>query len=460
MTEPDAIRSPALKVAAWRIVAPGAAGERHLRDAAERALRHPEGRIALVLHLSRLRPPAPRPHHVRIARAILQDTAQLHDGQVFSLGNGDLALLCRDDDDDDDDRAGGDAAAASSPGRLPSVLGRLLRPDVADAATLMSRWRLAGEGHAVLAYAAERLAESLVRPAPAATPAPDAAHLVEAMEVVLQQAGIADITQAQTAALVGPGAAGLRPLYRELGFSIPALEARAGATAAADPYLFRHLAARLDRRMLAALTGALGGGGPLDAARARTPRLHLNLALPTLLGGEFAGFARRCQALGQRLGAEVSLVEATADAAGFAQARAAAAALGVTLVLDCVPYLALLLGRPWRLRADLMKLDWSPRLSELAGGERVELAAGLRAAGPARIVLQRAEDEAAIAWGRAEGIRRFQGRYVDAMLAAGRMLICPQAAACTLRQCQERGAATGPAGRRFCRNQPLLDAAA
>jgi hypothetical protein len=60
----------------------------------------------------------------------------------------------------------------------------------------------------------------------------------------------------------------------------------------------------------------------------------------------------------------------------------------------------------------------------------------------------------------ARGIRRFQGRYVDAMLGAARIVSCPAAETCTLRQCIERATATARAGRAGCGNLALLNAGA
>jgi len=77
----------------------GAPGERHLLAAIERLARTPQaaGRewTAVVLHVSRLPPPGPRPHHGRIARAVMQEAGQRTEGQVFSLRNGDVVLLAR-----------------------------------------------------------------------------------------------------------------------------------------------------------------------------------------------------------------------------------------------------------------------------------------------------------------------------------------------------------------------------
>ena len=430
--------------------------------------------MGLVLHLSRLPSPGPRPHHRRIARTILEDTAQRHEGQVFVLANGDMVLLCR-------------AAqpgrpppvrplhgpALPDPGTLPDALARLLRVDMPDPGRVTTVWRLEDGLPALTSYAAERLAEGSQAVLPPASPGPGLAAqtgVVEALAALAEGPGTVDFMRRQTGVLVAaqqnPGRAAnspLRPLYREVTFSIDALEARIAADgqAAADPFLFRHLAGRLDRRMLRRLADAAGTGGVLDiglGGRGGAP-LHINLTLPSILSEAFAHFARMCRSFGAPVGVEVPLVEACDDAAAFGRARRVLAEAGLTLVLDGVSYLALMLARPCALRPDLVKVDWSPRLGELAVEERQQVAAALERIGPHRVVLQRAETEAALRWGMAQGIRRFQGRYVDAMLAAGRMMDCPRAAGCTLRQCGERAAATGPAGRAGCGAVGLLDGA-
>jgi hypothetical protein len=142
---------------------------------------------------------------------------------------------------------------------------------------------------------------------------------------------------------------------------------------------------------------------------------------------------------------EVALVEACGDAAAFGHARGVLADAGLPLVLDGVSYLALLLAQPDALCPDLLKLDWSPVLPDLRSEERQQVAAALARIGPDRVVLHHADTEAALCWGMAQGLRRFQGRHVDAILAAGRILACPLAAGCTVRHCMERAAAVVPA---------------
>lgn len=443
-------------------------------------MRAPEAWLAVVLHLGRLAPPAPRPHHRRVARALLHEAAERHHGQLFPLANGDLVLLCRRAESAGDAMAAR-AGRANDPLQLPQALARLFGAETADPERIVSLWHLTTEAEAFFSYAAGRLDAAGPPPRQAGgreddpVLAPSAEPQLDGLKALAASPGFTELVQRQTAALIIRGGRGqaprLRPLFREIGFRLPALAARfpQAAEARADPYLFRHFAVHLDRQMLAILQAALEGegapggppGGPLAMRGGPTAlALHFDLTLGSVLASAFGRFAARCRAASVPVGVEVSLIEAVADAELFARARATLERAEVALVLDDVSHLALAICRPQALAPDLLKLEWSPRLPALGGAEQRAIAASLTALGPERVVLQRAETEAAVLWGLAHGIHRFQGRYVDAMLGAARMAACPAAASCTLSQCAERaGAATAP-GRRFCRNLALLDAGA
>jgi hypothetical protein len=440
--------------------------------------------------LSRLRqsraalPPA---HQLRLARSILGDAAQRYEGQVFNLRNGDMALLCR--------HGGRPVEAAGTlavePATLPGVLSRLFH---ADTSMLISVWPVPTQRDLLLAYAADRLAE--VRPTasshgsrpavgPAASPAipvPEhgltgsptgspaidasgATATIDAIGTLLAGTRLTDLMHRQTAIRLSQQDGTVQPLFRELSFSVSALEQRIAGLgqpgqAGADPFLFRHLAARLDTRMLSTLLREIGRGGPLDAAASGTGvALHLNLTLPTIRSD---AFSRLLSAVGEadgQLGVEISFVEVCADPAAWRHAREITARHGVTLVLDGVSPLALRLTRPWLLQPDLVKFEWLPRLPTAEGIEQAQIQEGIQMLDPDRIVLHRAETEAALTWGQSQGISRFQGRHVDAMLGAGRILHCPLSRGCTLRQCIERAAAIADVGRSGCGNTAMLDGA-
>jgi hypothetical protein len=279
------------------------------------------------------------------------------------MRNDDLALLCR--------RPVLRAGASAS---LPATLARLFRIDVPDPARLLSVWSLEQPVTALHANVMRRVAEAPgreefreeVREPTAST------RWIDAVEGLISSAAITELVQRQTAALIIAGDHGMvRPLFREITFSMAVLEARiAGlASVTADPFLFRHLAGRLDARMLERITEGLATGEPAIATPDGPP-LHLNLRLPGILSEGFLHFAAACRARRLRAGIAVSLIEILADADRYAAARDRVAYAGLAVVLEGVSHLGLLLTAPLVLRADLVKLDWSPHLPDLPEAER------------------------------------------------------------------------------------------
>ena len=67
-----------------------------LLDHAQRLKRFTEGRRAIHVHLSRLRPYNRRRHHLRIAASAFEPLVSGHEGLVFTLFNDDLVVICKD----------------------------------------------------------------------------------------------------------------------------------------------------------------------------------------------------------------------------------------------------------------------------------------------------------------------------------------------------------------------------
>jgi len=432
--------------------------ERRLADAAERALHAPQGKLALALHLSRLKPPAPRPHHARIAQALLQDSAQRNDGQVFTMRNGDFVLLCAAPDSADPA-----AHPADAPQSLPHALTQLFGVDAPEGAALATLWRLRDQAGEFRAYIADRQMEPQHHSAEAIQSAYSEAA-VQALESLLSAGNPAELLAQQTAIrLAGtkgmPLSSRITPLFRELTFSFAALTERHETSGALlDPFLFRHFAPLLDRRMLEHVQADLEDGGRLTrpALRINLP-INLNMTLESIASPAFARFLQAAQSNGLRIGIEVSLMEAAADPLLMQYARTILARAGFLLLVDGLDHVALAMTHPAGLQPDFVKLIWSPRLNDAPTAMRANIDAAVARLGPDRIVLQRAETEAALLWGQSRGITRFQGFFLDAVQAASRIAVCHSARACTLRQCTSRGGTLNAALRAGCGNPALLD---
>ena len=421
----------------------GRPAERKLLDAVERALRGVarSGWTLLVLHLSRMPEPGPRPHHRRIAAALLDEVAERCTGQLFGLSDGDLALLFRPPDE---------GAAASA------LLGRLFEAEVADLATLRTLWALPAEAEAALRTIRGRVAEQADR-----APQPGRVPPVVITDAGLLTSTLPQLATRQVAARLRPGGLPrIVPAFREVGVA-PALLLGAApdlGPEASDVLLPGLLTARMDRRVLDATLLNLGAGGPITGGL-RTP-LHLNLTLAGVMSEEFARFASALQAMAQApvLGIEVSLDELVADPAAAILARERVRLAGMRFVLDQVGAPALLASRPEAFDPDWIKLAWSRPAPPDTPGAADRLAAAIERIGAGRIVMVGCESEAALVWALGRGIHHVQGSFVDAMLAAERLRACPAAPGCTMALCRDRAATLQPAQRTGCRNPGLLDA--
>ncbi|MBC7637586.1 MAG: hypothetical protein H7251_18530, partial [Acetobacteraceae bacterium] len=411
--------------------------EHMLVDTVDRLGRTPSSRVAVVLHLSRLRPPAPRPHHRRVARALLQDTAQRHDGQVFVLRNGDQVLICLP----------GVPGAGTAPRRilhdhpmmgssprldpraLPPMLVRLMQIDAPDPTRLTSIFTLPAEQSHLAAYAAARLAETVTASSPEDEGfGPTAA--ANAIGRAIQAAPHGHRLRRQTGVMVSLSTmSGFRQLFAEYDMAGPGIAATGlpgSRPPVRDPFLLRHLTGALDQLLLHSMLNTERRPGPFAPSNAAIrPRLHINLSLAGLGLPGFTALLERCRHARISLAVEFSLLDASADPDGFFRARDRLHRSGVDVVLDQITHLALAIAAPATLGADLYKLDWSPRLRTLDPHDHDGLNRSMAEMGLDRIVLLGANGEDALLWGLSHGIRRFQGRHVAIILAAERVLACP-----------------------------------
>jgi len=430
-----------------------------LADAVERALRHPQDKIALILHLSRLAPPAPRAHHIRVARVLMQDCAQRVGGQIFAMQNRDLVLLCT--------ALPENQADAAAPHHLKATLARLFIADVPDPQRLTSFWRLdeaPDQLRAYVAASAANLAPAKSHVRALAEEMPASALSLAALEEIAAHAPLAELMIQQTGMWLGPDrksplADRLKPAFRQLAVSLTPLNLRPVVTEAmADPYLLHHCAARLDARLVQVLHDDLRAEGRLTrvAVKGGLP-IHVCLSLEAILTPGFARMSRLARAAGVRLGIEVSLMQSCVEIELLDHVRSLLEFLGFSLILGPLDAALLSLTLPAPLNPDEVKIVWSANLAEAAANPKSRLSDTLARLGPAKFVLQGVDSEHAVAWGQSRGITRFQGPFLDQVQGATRMAACPAASACTLRQCVSRAAAQGIAGRTGCTNPALLD---
>jgi hypothetical protein len=203
-------------------------------------------------------------------------------------------------------------------------------------------------------------------------------------------------------------------------------------------WLFQEICRQLDPRTITAL-------GNLDALPGPDTQIALNLTLETILS---PALARLFQALpeGTRLVVEVSVIDAVTNLDLLPRAAERLRAHGHALALDGVDPRALAMIDPARLPVDFLKLAWTEDLASASipwDGPHPERF--IDVLGRDHVVLCHAQTEKALLWGLRNGIRLFQGIFIDQIIGATTMVSCPRHRECTLMQCvQRRRAAAGP----------------
>lgn len=418
-----------------------------LLGAAERIGRIREGRLAVQVFLSRLRPQNRQDGHIRIALRMLEPMVNAYRGQMFLLGNSDIVFMVKDPNPVDVENMIYKLRALFSKDPLTFA-------DTGDGLDHFCTWfDLGGEDYDAFLDMARLVTEQARKRSREKGAAQVQAQPMDAKSLggILERLNgfdVSPIMSRQSAIVISDNSNTADVLFQEFFVSISELQKALAPDVSllANRWLFQHLSQTLDKRVLGALTSA-----PLTK---RPNRYSLNLNLSTVLSKPFEQFEALVAGKAE-ISVELQVLDVLADSRGYYAAREKLAAKGHMVIIDGLNELTMQFMDVAQFEADLYKVAWSPEMREGEHGDSV--GAALAVLGVRQVVLARCDSEAAIQWGLDRGVQRFQGRYVDAMLAAYTMAGCPKASACTLQQCIARhGVVSGPL-RLQCGDHAMLD---
>lgn len=414
-----------------------------LFDAVERVGRIREGRIALHLHLSRLLPQNREDAKIRIAFRMFESMVDMFRGQMFLLTNNDIVLICKD-------------ARLADLDAIVYKLRALFSKDPLTYSEIDGEDRFAtyydleteyDTFHAVCAAlvgeARRRIAEQ--RSAPQIQPL-DARNLSR----VLERIGTTDIagvvrrqpcvrfTDKMTAEVA------FQEFYMSIGDLQKALAPDVNLLA--NRWLFQHLSQVLDLRVLSVLQEA--GFRKLPAA------FSVNLNMATVETPVFQHFEATIRGKAGLL-VEFQLIDIFNNLDAFFRTRDRLRRHGHKSVLDGMSPITLQFLDAELYETDFVKVNWSPDMADEV--VTAELQQALGPVGFEHVILSRCDTETAIAWGLNLGIRHYQGRFLDSMVAAVTMAQCPKSSACTLAQCTHRHGVISGRVRAECGDNDMLD---
>ncbi len=420
-----------------------------LLEAARRAGRTQQPRAAVAVHLARLEPPGPRPHHRRVSHALLEETARPAEGQLFSLANGDLVLLCNPSDADS--RPAG-AAAPCDPEALVQTFIALFRADMADPARIATYWHLPAEFPSFMEYVTASAGESGPVARIGSSRGNDGCAQVLAAGAIASFAansgGAAYYRRAVGVRISrardpqGTACLPLRPIYQCLSLDHARIATIIGApeTGDTDPYLTSALRSRLSRQIVKSLAGKLGSRHALDIAAASSPTLpvHLGLLVSQAAAADLVELAVRAGNAGVAVTAEIDYADALNDAHEFHRLADLLNSTSIPVVLAGVPLPALTMTKPWLLPAAMLKLACPAHFLDNPNDDHPPPPPPVTEVGGERTILANVGNAATLRWGMANGIERFEGPYVSTLLAAAQHQSCPAAATCAWERCVER----------------------
>lgn len=392
--------------------------ENLLLDYIRRLEKHKEGRRAIHIHLSGLRPFNRRDHHIRVAADSFESLIKALQGQLFTLKNSDLFFIYKAESQ-------GDVEVALQKIRYLFSDDPLLADEDGDSDKFAAWYDVSREFDKIL-HIAQSMADDDKRDTDTARQKRDTRSALKArqtrgspltpevlnrVETALARADLSNMVRRQFICGVTPKGVP-EPAFSEMFISIHDLRETLlpGVDLAGNRWLFHHLTESLDRRMLAMLskTDQITISGDIS----------FNLNVSTVLSPDFLAFDDSVTA--SRRGSLVVEVEKTdifADLGAYLFARNFVQQRGYRICIDGLTYQTMPLLDRERLGADFVKLVWDPEMVD--GGEDMQehIRAMVRRAGQSRVVMCRCDDREAVDFGQSIGIQFYQGRHIEGLIA-------------------------------------------
>lgn len=392
--------------------------EKLLVDYVHRLEKHKDGRGLVHVHLSQLRPFNRRDQHIRVAAGHFEGMVGDMTGQLFTLKNADLFFVFKDEvrpqvettlqkvrflfsDDplvDEEGIDGREFATWYDASEHYEDIVQIVQgmADAEEKRQTEVRNRM---------DARQRLKEKQKKGEPL-TPA-----VLAKVEEALSRADLSNLVRRQFICEVD-GKMVPDLLFSELFISIQDLRETIlpGVNLVANRWLFQHLTETLDRRVLSMLmkTDAVSISGDIS----------FNVNVKTLLSNQFQVFDDNLSAA--RRGAiviELQKEDIFSDLASFLFAREFVQAKGYRLCIDGLTMETLSVIDRERLGTDMAKIVWHPNLVDSGDDVQRMIKKFVDRDGPDKWILCRCDNREAIDFGRSVGINRFQGRFIESLIA-------------------------------------------
>jgi len=379
---------------------------------------HRQGREMVHFHLSKLRPFNRREHHIRVAADAFEGMIKELLGQIFILNDSDIIFIFKTE-------AMGQVEQAVE--KIKFLFGDdpLLSEDEAEGKGF-STWLDVENDYDQIVEMARNMVDAekntkgsggshdvksalLARQDEGERLTP---RTLDRLAEALKAADLTNMVRRQYVCTIEGNQMVPKPTFSELFISISDLRETLlpGVNLTSSPWLFQHLTETLDRRVLSLL-------GKTEE-RDITGDISINLNVATLLSAEFMKFDENViAAMRGNIVLELQQLDIFGDLNAYLFAREYVKDRGYRICIDGVNHLTLPFIDRERLEADMIKLIWHPDI--LHGGHDLtnKVKRQIMLTGASRVIMSRCDTEESIEFGRDNGIKLFQGRHVENLIA-------------------------------------------
>ncbi len=215
-----------------------------------------------------------------------------------------------------------------------------------------------------------------------------------------------------------------------------------------NKWLFLYLTQTLDKKTMYSFM--------FSDIKNKPEKVSLNLNLSTIFTSEFEDFIKRLVENGQRIVAEVQVMDILNNLNAYFDAKTLLHQAGHQILIDAASIEMLQTLNVERLEPDYIKIFWHALMEDYEiSNDNIKFA--IEGLGRDKFILAKCLDDKAIRWGIKNNIRAFQGPYIDAIEVAMIRAKCPNGKICAAQDCLKRKRLIAGSFRNECQYKDFLE---
>ena len=412
--------------------------EKYFMETLERISKNRSEYKVLYINMSKLKPKNRHPKFVKIITRLFDDLVSIADSTMFVLGNGDFAILGKN----------------ITEKTVKDAIDKLRRGLITDPI-----WTVRSSSEFTKVYYPEEFEDLYQKIEMMVNGESDLDEIIyrnpvdagqmDAIKDHLDFVNIVDIVKHQSVIRL-ENASCFRVMFDEFFVAVKDLNQNfdKNIDLFANKWLFMYLTQSLDKKTISAMS--------VSEVRNQPKKISLNLNLATVKTQEFSVFEQYIRSQNQTIIVEVQPIDMLNNMKDYFNIKEMLHRLGHEVLLDATSLEMLNALNVSLLGFDYIKLFWHDFMDEY-NNHSDEIKKVFQEIGYNKIILAKCMDEKAVHWGIKNGIRAFQGPYIDKIEVAMIRKKCPNGKKCSTDVCLKRKKMISGYFRNMCEYKDILE---